>query len=329
MAHTVTGMNRLNLFTSSSERHIYAFSVIFKFFIFWLVLALLFFSIITPQYIYGYNASLIDKVNRLQSLDSPKIVLIGNSNLSFGIRSHLLEDEFDMPVVNMGLHGGLGNAFHEQMAKLNVKSGDIIIICHSTFGDDDTISDPVLAWTTIENHPILWKLLRAKDFFTMADGFSIYLKRCLNLYISGNGNALLTDTSYSRTAFNEYGDNIYSDYVDEDWTFTSGSIVVPSISDACVKRLNDLNKWITEKGAILLIAAYPIGDCQYTPDPKEYDEFESKLRSMLDAPVISHYRDYFFPEEDFYNAILHLNSEGAVKRTRQLILDLKDYFGNN
>ena len=71
-----------------------------------------------PQYENGYCASLIDKVNRLKSINEPKIVLLGNSNLAFGIDSKMLEESMNMPVVNMGLHGGDGNAFHEEMAKI-------------------------------------------------------------------------------------------------------------------------------------------------------------------------------------------------------------------
>ena len=35
-----------------------------------------------------------------------------------------IEKEVGMPVVNMGLHGNLGNAFHEQMAKKYVKEDE-------------------------------------------------------------------------------------------------------------------------------------------------------------------------------------------------------------
>lgn len=74
---------------------------------------------IIPAYEQSYSASLADKVDRLESLNEPKIVLIGNSNLAFGIDSEKIEQEMKMPVVNMGLHGAIGNAFHEEMAKVN------------------------------------------------------------------------------------------------------------------------------------------------------------------------------------------------------------------
>ena len=41
---------------------------------------------ISPQFTHKYNASFIDKMNRLESISEPKIVLVSNSNLAFGIQ---------------------------------------------------------------------------------------------------------------------------------------------------------------------------------------------------------------------------------------------------
>ncbi len=81
-----------------------------------------------PQYLNNYMAALIDKNERLCSIDEPKIVLVGNSNLAFGINSAMIEEAFSMPVVNMGMHGGIGNPFNEQAAVQNVHEGDIVIL---------------------------------------------------------------------------------------------------------------------------------------------------------------------------------------------------------
>ena len=131
---------------------------------------------VLPQYNKGALASLIDKTNRLESIGEPKVVLIGNSNLTFGMDSKRLSEAIGMPVVNMGLHGGLGNAFHEEMAKLNVCSGDIYIICHTDYADDDSIGNEQLVWTAIENNFFLWRLIRTKDYIDMLYAFPSYFK---------------------------------------------------------------------------------------------------------------------------------------------------------
>lgn len=275
---------------------------------------------VLPQYENGYNASLIDKVERLESIDEPKIVLLGHSSLAFGIDSERIEEAFGMPVVNMGLHGGNGNAFHEEMAKYNVEQGDIYIICHSDYDDDNVIQDAMTAWSSIENHLNLWKILRVNDIGTMAKAFPIYLKHCLGYHSAGTGNQ---DPGglYARSAFNEYGDVALLREGNQ-YTF-EGEVVPPGIGDAAVDRINELNGYLTKRGATLLVAGYPIGNGNVTAEAAEFEAFQEQLADRLDCPVISNYADYMFDYRYFYDTNLHLNTEGVALRTGQLISDIK------
>lgn len=124
---------------------------------------------IAPQYLGHYTATLNTKVNRLKAVDAQKIILIGNSNLIYGIDSELLEHLTGMPVVNLGFHGGMGNAFHERMARLHTNAGDLVIISHLTYADDDQIENTSLIWPTLENHFQLWPLLHAQDIMPAVD----------------------------------------------------------------------------------------------------------------------------------------------------------------
>lgn len=292
------------------------------------------YMIIGSQYKYNYQASLIDKVERLESINEPKIILVGNSNLSFGIDSRMIEEAAGMPVVNLGLHGGLGNAFHEEIAKLNINEGDIIIVCHSSFSDTDEIDETTLAWITIDNNRELWKTIRTKDYVSMAKAYPKYLKNAYFLWITQRGN-IDPGGCYSRNAFNEYGDVIYKpedgqmDIEDFFSNTDANDIVVPQISDECIDRLNEYNSYIQQKGATLLIAGYPIAYGKYASfNESDFVNFKSDLKKRLDCEIISDYTDYFYPYNYFYNTILHLTDEGARIRTKQLILDLENWMSD-
>lgn len=313
-------MYKQNLFTSNSKKT--ASLVLMLLLI--LLSIILFINTIIPQYTYEYTASLLDKVERLEMIDESKIVLIGNSNLAFGINSEQLEQAFAMPVVNMGLHGGLGNSFHEQFIKDNINKGDIIIIAYTDYNDIGELPDPELAWVTLENHLELWKYIEAKNLKSLWSAFPGYLKKAVTLWESKTGNKV-PDNIYSRQAFNEYGD-IYWDRVGTEIDFAS-TIYVPSVSKECACRLNKLNQYIIDHGATMLIAAQPIPEGEYTPDEKEYIQFQNELENHLDAPVISDFTDYLMDYKYFYNSIYHLNSEGADIRTKQLIKDIKRWKG--
>ncbi len=307
-------MNRRSLYISN-------FKFVFKVLLF-IIFVIGYFYYVMPQYSGTYTASLEDKVDRLTSIDEAKIVLLGNSNLTFGINSEMIESEIGMPVVNMGLHASAGNAFHEEMAKYNVTEGDIYIICHTEFSDNDSMSDVAFCWSILENHFELWKILRPSDLYPMLESFPVYLKKCLNLYIENSGN-IDPGTVYGRSAFNKYGD-ICLNREGGHYTFEK-TIEPPPINTTTINRINKLHKWLKERGATLLVAGYPIGDGELTVKKKEFIEFQKKLEEKLDCTVISKYTDYMFDYKYFYDTEWHLSSEGADIRTVQLIEDIKNW----
>ncbi len=54
-----------------------------------------------------YYATTVDKLHRLHSSPSPRLILIGGSNLTLGLDSVVLDKAFDYSIVNMGLHAGV------------------------------------------------------------------------------------------------------------------------------------------------------------------------------------------------------------------------------
>ena len=288
-----------------------------------LIFALHFF-VIGNQNLGSFQAALLDKTARLRSIGEPKIILIGNSNLAFGVDSQRIQETLGMPVVNMGLHGGLGNAFLENMGKLGVSEGDIVVVCHSDYDDDGAIPDPALAWITVEMHPEFWKLIPAKAIPQMLKAYPSYLYSSAVRFLTGSPkNVPETGTSYSRAGFNAFGDVCVRG--EDSFVFTEGSVAVPQVGEETAARLNELNRYILSRGANLVVAGYPIGSGEFTPAEAEFDAFEAQLREALDCPVISRFADYFLPYSCFYDTVFHLNDEGVKLRTGQLIADLQDW----
>lgn len=272
----------------------------------------------------NYEAAILDKEARFKSLKGPKIVLLGNSNLAFGMDSERLSDALDMPVVNMAMHGGLGSAFNENLIRLgDISQGDIVVLAHHTYSDDDTVEDPALEMITIEKHRDLWKLVRPKDIPGLIRVYPDYFKDCLTLMLTSEDDNTPEDTTcYSRSAFNEYGDVDRRLEYDERVSFAPGMIELPAVNDICTARINRLNKYVSDRGGVLLIAAYPIAYGEYTPAASGYDEFEEALRNSVDCDVISHFTDYFIPYDMFYDTKYHLDKEGVRVRTDLLISDI-------
>lgn len=282
------------------------------------------FFAVCPQYTHEYNASFIDKMNRLESISGEKIVLVSNSNLAFGIQSELIEKEIGLPVVNLGLHGGLGNAFHERMPLFNMASGDIVVIAHLTYDDDDTISDPELALLTVENYLRFWKIFRQKDFPRILCALPKYLEKCFFRFLT-NADKELPATCYRRSAFNEYGDNIFPREIEAGES--KPELLHPRVNDICMNRINGFYEYCKKRGATVVIAGVPILSGLEGFDLEEYKAFQAEVEKRAECPVISDFCDYVFDKKYFYAGGLHMTNTGANLRTQQLIKDLKTFLG--
>lgn len=143
------------------------------------------------------------------------------------------------------------------------------------------------------------------------------------LYSSGEGN-VDKGGAYLRSGFNEYGDCGVlreCEYTTEDPVAANGRL-----SDVAIERINDLNTYLSERGATLLVAGYPIGNGDVTDPPGRFQQISDELGLRLDCDVISNFSDYMWDYSYFYDYnSTHLNTEGAKLRTRQLVEDLKDW----
>ena len=133
--------------------------------------------VVGSQYQKTYMGAFVDKIERLKSINEPKIILVGNSNVAFGFDSERIEKAMGMPVVNLGYLGDVGSAFNEDMAKFSINSGDIVVLCHSGYNSEDRIFDRVLAWSTIDNHIESLRVLRPKDYIPMLEAYPCYYRK--------------------------------------------------------------------------------------------------------------------------------------------------------
>ncbi len=280
--------------------------------------------IAAPQYSNSFNAAIIDKIDTLKKTESPKIILVGNSSLAFGIDSPRMEEALGMPVINTGLYGALNDEFAENVAKENIGEGDIVVVAHTDYQNDEIITNPGMAWITIENHFDLWHLIDAKNIEPMLKALPKYILKCIRLWVFHSGN-LDSGDAYSRLQFNANGDDIFDRPKTELSEDFFAAAIFPGIDEEAVSRLNVLNDYCKERGATLVIAAMPIAQGKYTASKEAYEAFEKELAEKLDAPVISHFTDYMIPYGYFFDTEYHLTNDGVRIRTDLLIGDLKAF----
>lgn len=291
---------------------------------FFTIIYLILFQCISPQYSTEYTAAIIDKYNLLHSIDKPKIILVGDSNIAFGFNSEKIENAFNMPVVNFGLHGALGMSFHSEMIKSGIHEGDIVIIAPAFYYAADAYSfeDNLTAWITIENNTSLYSGISYKNYKAMLLTYPAYLKGAFNLWKTNGGNKP-KEGAYAREAFDSYGDNAYPRPAcimtekNYSYLFSGGSL-----TEEMQIYWNDYNEFVLSKGATLFMSCPPI-----LKDTLRIDlqVLQNDLENKLNFPMISKLDDYVYPLEYFYDSVYHLNDFGKEIRTEQLIADLQDF----
>ncbi|MBO5020996.1 MAG: hypothetical protein J6D52_10070, partial [Clostridia bacterium] len=170
-------------------------------------IAVIFISSLTApcQYDETFLGELTDKHTRLTSIKDDKIVLIGGSNLAFGIDSAKLEEYVGMPVVNYGLYATIGTKAMLDMSRSHIDEGDIVVICPETNKQ---------TYSLYYNAHSMWQALDC-DLSMLKDvGFSNLGKLIAVLpeFASEKLNFIRTNTKpepsgiYAKASFNEYGD---------------------------------------------------------------------------------------------------------------------------
>ena len=76
----------------------------------------------------NYLAAVLEKDRLIRTTPSPKMILVGGSNLAFGIDSKMLQDSLGIRVVNMGLYAKLGLRYMLAQVRPYIKTGDVVIV---------------------------------------------------------------------------------------------------------------------------------------------------------------------------------------------------------
>jgi hypothetical protein len=276
--------------------------------------------LVMPQYSNEYMASLRDKFARVKSIEQPKIILVGGSNVAFGFDSELLEKEMAMPVVNFGLHANLSQTFPGDLLKSQIGPGDIVIIAPEYYDYLDDSCDYVMAWLAIEND---WALFTAAIQSGHLDGligaFPTYFRRAMDRYLDKIAGTDI-ENELAREHFNEWGDYIAPRPGRIIEVGDTNSFVSTFLSDFLSDYWNDFSDFATAQGATLYMSSPPIVFEELSVD---LEALQLQLESNLNFPVISQLSDYIYPLDYFYDTGFHLNDYGRRIRTEQLLEDLK------
>lgn len=277
-----------------------------------------------------YMGAFIDKQKTLEIVESPKVVFVGGSNLAFGLDSPLVEKTLGFPVVNTGLHAGLGLKFILDHVRQFIQPNDLVIVVpeYEILYEEAIIDYSLWCSTVLEHFPDGLRYFSPKDYIQALQGFPNFAYSKLifrTIYRLKTGRSLSTD-DYRRDGFNKYGDEV-SHLGKPSWDLSeelSFEIKDFDINNAA-KILNEFNSDVDRRGGKVVFMFPPIPDVRYQKNKLQIESIYRQLYSSLKMPILGMPKDYIFPLTYFYNTVYHLNTEGRLARTEKVIADLRKF----
>lgn len=262
-----------------------------------------------------YESVIQKKYNHLISEDSPKIILIGGSNLAFGIDSSILEEKSGYKVVNLGLHAGMGHKFNTEISKANVKEGDIVVLAYEynwlEEGFRNIGGDLVL--TGVDNEISIYKHIQSQNYLDLLSAFMDYSikKLSMNLRLSNQADGI-----YSSKSFDENGNMVVKikDKASDVSTANFKEIEIKEITQDSIEYLQKYKNYVNKKNAEVYFTA-PV--CLLDMIFDEYgilDEIPTIVETRTGIKYISNPYDYMFEEE-----LVLRQDFGQVKRVVSLV----------
>lgn len=292
--------------------------IIFMFFFVLISLIILYVSLrIVPPDNSRYLKANLNKQFLLQRTQSPKIILVGGSNLAFGVDSEEIEKSLKKPVVNMGLHASLGLRFMLEEIKPYLKNGDIVVIVPEYEHFYETSLDgegEILMDLFYSNPSVIGLFTSLRQYKNLISAFPYWSVKFQLMNLTGGEPKGI----YSRYSFNQKGD--ISLKLDQTATkFINGSKFPEKPRWDTIRFLNQFENYAQIKGVTLLYSFPPFSSNGYKLNEKQIMFLYQEMKKTLKLKMINQPQDYVFPNDFFYDSDYHINSSGKKIRTKKLI----------
>ncbi len=268
------------------------------------------------------------KLNRLRTTESPRLILVGGSNVAFGIDSQMLADSLKMNPVNFGLHAGLSLRYVMRDVIRYSRSNDLIILMpeYEFFYNKGGGECPTLSLLLYYNHMHDWMDMSFYEWVNALHGF---------LWIPGNylrgfirRNMPLHTYTYSCSGFNSYGDEAtHRDYPSEKCPTNEENDVSNEILPVNDKEeawfIESYNKLIERKATVYIfppaMVEAGLADGNRMGKIKGCEAFFKRHGLSYASPI----EQSIFPDSAYFDTPYHLNYAGVQMNTQRLIREIR------
>lgn len=276
---------------------------------------------------YEFVASIIDKHKLLKETKSPRIILVGGSNITFGINSDSIEAKTHIKTINAAILAPLGLNFILCDLEKEIQKGDIIYLSPEydipLYGDSYSqylaesfykpCSNCVQSEKSLIESTPNYLLFNTRIFYEFF--WSIFPSK------TNISKATIEDTQnvYFRNAFSQNGD------LRSHWNNVGRALEINIIQmkfneiSQRVKVINNFVKNIETKGAKIYLIHPTVARSIYEKNKSDLLKFDNLQNRQLTANYISKIDDFVYPDSLYFDSFYHLNKAGQNIRTKKII----------
>jgi hypothetical protein len=280
----------------------------------------------------NYLAAILEKDRLIRTTPSPKIILVGGSNLAFGIDSRMVQDSLGVNVVNMGLYAKLGLRYMLAQVRPYIRRGDVVVIVpeydqfYGKFSEGDNTLNTALLYAPadrisdfIRSYSIIDVVVRprvenARRSFLKATAAAFGVK---DKYFPADTNPV-----YNRHSFNRYGDvvsHLGRKGMNPDSIFVRELPPAREFNRRTLEELNEIGDAAraVRGHAYFLFPSYI--DRSYAINAKPIAWLQDRLSREMRIPILGTPADFVYPSSWFFDTRYHLNQTGRGPRTVKMI----------
>jgi hypothetical protein len=279
-----------------------------------------------------YLAAVLEKDRLIRNTPSPKIILVGGSNLAFGVDSKMMQDSLGLRVVNMGLYAKLGLRYMLAQVRPYIRKGDVVLVVpeydqfYGNFSEGDNTLNTALLYAPSDRIPDFIKSYSIVDVVLrprVENARRSFLQGAAEL-VGQKDRYFPPDTNpvYNRHSFNEYGDaisHLKRKSENPDSIFIKPFPPISEFNNRTLGMLNEIADEARDRGAHAYFLFPSFLDRAYAINVQPIATLRKRLERGMRIPILGTAEDFVFPGKWFFDTRFHLNDIGRGPRTMKMI----------
>ncbi|MES2518432.1 MAG: hypothetical protein V4585_10015 [Bacteroidota bacterium] len=272
----------------------------------------------------AYLATFIDKMHLLDSVPSPRLILMSGSSMAFGVDSDLLSKELEIPVVNAALHFNLGSQFMMQQLKATVKKGDIVLITLEYITTSKGKYEEQLIISDFYSPARKW--IHFESFSEELSAYAVHRLSDCRLLVGETWSGTrrkpisIEDTTsvFFRKCFAKNGDLI-GHLNNPQPTFPNPELSTELEFSKQIQDLNDFYTFAKQNGVTVFYTFPSYTEGGFEKNMPVVKKIEQQIRKNLKFPILGSPENSVMDDIFFFDSVYHPNAQGRKIFTSRLI----------